>query len=360
MLTLPAALAAVGAALVAMSAGNFVSGIMDGIGKLFGNASPIDKIVRLADAAPNILDLGVAMRGFGDDVDKMMAGLDKMDVDKIDTFSEGIEKFVDSMPGVIGTAKIAAFAVAFASIAASAGVAPAVAKGIEQATGEVIEVTESPKAYVAKKKKEASLTTQDQDVPMMEDSEGGETVVTTENSENVPEGMVQVKYKGKMHTVKREDAEEIQSQVTDIDEKRVAIRKQRNEIRQEYKDTSPMFRAKRRNLKRQDSRLARQEADLEGQREQIIGQTVEGSDYKPKKSLTQAQIDVASQMGGKVPSASSENAEMKDSSDKSNVVVAPTTVNNNQSGSGGGSSKIMPVPVGNPDTKTMAMIANNF
>lgn len=360
MLALPAALAAVGAALVAMSAGNFVSGIMDGIGKLFGNESPIDKIVRLADAAPNILDLGVAMRGFGDDVDKMMAGLDKMDVDKIDTFSEGIEKFVDSMPGVIGTAKIAAFAVAFASIAASAGVAPAVAKGIEQATGEVIEVTESPKAYVAKKKKEASLTTQDQDVPMMEDSEGGETVVTTENSENVPEGMVQVKYKGKMHTVKREDAEEIQSQVTEIDEKRVAIRNQRNEIRQEYKDTSPMHRLKRRNLKRQDSRLARQEADLEGQREQIIGQTVEGSDYKPKKSLTQAQIDVASQMGGKVPSASSENAEMKDSSDKSNVVVAPTTVNNNQSGGGGGSSKIMPVPVGNPDTKTMAMIANNF
>lgn len=360
MLALPAALAAVGAALVAMSAGNFVSGIMDGIGKLFGNESPIDKIVRLADAAPNILDLGVAMRGFGDDVDKMMAGLDKMDVDKIDTFSEGIEKFVDSMPGVIGTAKIAAFAVAFASIAASAGVAPAVAKGIEQATGEVIEVTESPKAYVAKKKKEASLTTQDQDVPMMEDSEGGETVVTTENSENVPEGMVQVKYKGKMHTVKREDAEEIQSQVTEIDEKRAAIRNQRNEIRQEYKDTSPMFRAKRRNLKRQDSRLARQEADLEGQREQIIGQTVEGSDYKPKKSLTQAQIDVATQMGGKVPSASSENAEMKDSSDKSNVVVAPTTVNNNQSGGGGGSSKIMPVPVGNPDTKTMAMIANNF
>jgi hypothetical protein len=360
MLALPAALAAVGAALVAMSAGNFVSGIMDGIGKLFGNESPIDKIVRLADAAPNILDLGVAMRGFGDDVDKMMSGLDRMDVDKIDTFSEGIEKFVDSMPGVIGTAKIAAFAVAFASIAASAGVAPAVAKGIEQATGEVIEVTESPKAYVAKKQKEASLSTQDQDVPMMEDSEGGETVVTTQDSKDVPEGMVKVKYKGKMHTVKREDAEKIQAQVNEIDEKRVAIRNKRNEIRQEYKDTSPMYRMKRRNLKRQDARLARQEGDLEGQREQIIGQTVEGSDYKPKKSLTQAQVDMATQMGGKVPSASSENAEMKDSSNAKNVVVAPTTVNNNQSTGGGGSSKIMPVPVGNPDTKTMAMIANSF
>jgi hypothetical protein len=360
MLALPAALAAVGAALVAMSAGNFVSGIMDGIGKLFGNESPIDKIVRLADAAPNILDLGVAMRGFGDDVDKMMSGLDRMDVDKIDTFSEGIEKFVDSMPGVIGTAKIAAFAVAFASIAASAGVAPAVAKGIEQATGEVIEVTESPKAYVAKKKKEASLSTQDQDVPMMEDSEGGETVVTTQDSKDVPEGMVKVKYKGKMHTVKREDAEKIVGQVNEIDEKRAAIRDKRNEIRQEYKDTSPMYRMKRRNLKRQDTRLARQEDALEGQREEIIGQTVEGADYVPQKTFTQAQIDMATQMGIKVPSASSENAEMKDSSNAKNVVVAPTTVNNNQSTGGGSSSKIMPVPVGNPDTKTMAMIANSF
>ena len=368
MLALPAALAAVGAALVAMSAGNFVSGIMDGIGKLFGNESPIDKIVKLADAAPNILDLGVAMRGFGDDVDKMMSGLDRMDVDKIDTFSEGIEKFVDSMPGVIGTAKIAAFAVAFASIAASAGVAPAVAKGIEQATGEVIEVTESPKAYVAKKKKQLSLPTQEQDIP--EDIAGGgtvvpteessETIVTTQDSKNVPEGMVQVKYKGKMHTVKREDAEKIVGQVNEIDEKRVAIRNQRNEIRQEFKDTSPMYRMKRRNLKRQDSRLARQEADLEGQREQIIGQTVEGADYKPKLPFTQAQIDMATQMGGKVPSASKENAEKKDSFDGSNIVVAPTTVNNNQSGGGGGSSKIMPVPVGNPDTKTMAMVANSF
>ena len=51
---------------------------------------------------------------------------------------------------------------------------------------------------------------------------------------------------------------------------------------------------------------------------------------------------------------------MKDSSNAKNVVVAPTTVNNNQSTGGGGSSKIMPVPVGNPDTKTMAMIANSF
>ena len=367
MLALPAALAAVGAALVAMSAGNFVSGIMDGIGKLFGNESPIDKIVKLADAAPNILDLGVAMRGFGDDVDKMMSGLDRMDVDKIDTFSEGIEKFVDSMPGVIGTAKIAAFAVAFASIAASAGVAPAVAKGIETATGEVIEVQQNPKAYVAKKKKEASLATQDQDVPediaggetVVPTEESGETIVTTQDSKNVPEGMVEVKYKGKMHTVKREDAEKIVGQVKEIDEKRVAIRNQRNEIRKEFKDTSPMFRMKRSSLKRQDSRLAHQEAALEGQREQIIGQTVEGADYKPKLPFTQAQIDMATQMGAKVPSASSENAEKKDSFDGSNIVVAPTTVNNNQS-SGGGSSKIMPVPVGNPDTKTMAMVANSF
>jgi len=51
---------------------------------------------------------------------------------------------------------------------------------------------------------------------------------------------------------------------------------------------------------------------------------------------------------------------MKDGSNAKNVVVAPTTVNNNQSTGGGGGSKIMPVPVGNPDTKTMAMVANSF
>ena len=153
MFAIPAALAAVGAALVAMSAGNFVSGILDGIGKLFGNESPIDKIVRLAESAPNVIALGSAMRSFGDDVDAMMNGLDRIDsskVDKLDDFSEKIENFVDSMPGVIGTAKIAAFAAAFASIAASAGIAPAVASGVETATGEVIEVQQNPKAYIDK------------------------------------------------------------------------------------------------------------------------------------------------------------------------------------------------------------------
>src|SRR6056300_68194 len=192
MFAIPAALAAVGAALVAMSAGNFVSGILDGIGKLFGNESPIDKIVRLAESAPNVIALGSAMRGFGDDVDAMMNGLDRIDsskVDKLDDFSEKIENFVDSMPGVIGTAKIAAFAAAFASIAASAGIAPAVASGVEAATGEVIEVQQNPKAYVAKRQTSASLNTQTQDVDMgnvAATTETGETIVTQKDSTEVP------------------------------------------------------------------------------------------------------------------------------------------------------------------------------
>ena len=118
----------VGAALVALSAGNFVGGILDGIGKLFGNESPIDKIVKtFYDAAPNIIALGTAMQTFGDDVDADVAGLEKLDpdkVDKLDDFSDKIENFVDSMLCVIGTAKIAAFVVPFASIAASLGIAP--------------------------------------------------------------------------------------------------------------------------------------------------------------------------------------------------------------------------------------------
>ena len=102
------------------------------------------------------------------------------------------------------------------------------------------------------------------------------------------------------------------------------------------------------------------ERKLEDERDQIVGKAIEGADYVPQKTFTQAQIDMATQMGIKIPSASSENAEMKDGVNSKNVVVAPTTVNNNQSTGGGSSSKIMPVPVGNPDTKTMAMIANSF
>ena len=365
MFAIPAALAAVGAALVAMSAGNFVSGILDGIGKLFGNESPIDKIVRLAESAPNVIALGSAMRSFGDDVDAMMEGLDRLDpakVDKLDDFSEKIENFVDSMPGVIGTAKIAAFAAAFASIAASAGIAPAVASGVEAATGEVIEVQQNPKAYVAKRQTSASLNTQTQDVDMGDvaaTTETGETIVTQKDSTEVPEGKVRVKYKGETVLVDRDDAEKVKS----IDDEMQKIADQREGLRKTYESTPDYNRVKKRRIKDADRRLMNKQLQLEKDRKVAIASAV--GDEATITSVNQDKQAIVDQMAGgkstKLNAAQAENNELASQSKTSvgSIVNAPTTtINNTQSGGGGG--QMIPIPISEPDHKTKAMIANDF
>jgi len=365
MFAIPAALAAVGAALVAMSAGNFVSGILDGIGKLFGNESPIDKIVRLAESAPNVIALGSAMRSFGDDVDAMMEGLDRLDpakVDKLDDFSEKIENFVDSMPGVIGTAKIAAFAAAFASIAASAGIAPAVAGGIEAATGEVIEVQQNPKAYVAKRQtQQTALPTQEQDIPEDIQTETGETIVTQKDSTEVPEGKVKVKYKGETVLVDREDGEKVKA----IDEEMIQINDQREQLREAYDNASPYQRIQKRKIRDADKRLMNKQMQLEKQRKVAIASAV-GEDTSGMTTVAEDKQSVVDAMAGgrsnQLNSAQSENTELAGASKGTTNIVAPTTNNitNNQSGGGSGGGSIVPIPISEPDQKTKAMIANNF
>ena len=365
MFAIPAALAAVGAALVAMSAGNFVSGILDGIGKLFGNESPIDKIVRLAESAPNVIALGSAMRSFGDDVDAMMEGLDRLDpakVDKLDDFSEKIENFVDSMPGVIGTAKIAAFAAAFASIAASAGIAPAVASGVEAATGEVIEVQQNPKAYVAKRQTSASLNTQTQDVDMGDvaaTTETSETIVTQKDSTEVPEGKVKVKYKGETVLVDRDDAEKVKS----IDDEINKISEQRESLREAHDNASPYQRLKKKKIRAADRQLMYKQQQLEKDRKVAIASAV--GDEATITSVNQDKQAIVDQMAGgkstKLNAAQAENNELASQSKTSvgSIVNAPTTtINNTQSGGGGG--QMIPIPISEPDHKTKAMIANDF
>jgi hypothetical protein len=363
MFAIPAALAAVGAALVAMSAGNFVSGILDGIGKLFGNESPIDKIVRLAESAPNVIALGAAMRSFGDDVDAMMSGLDRLDpakIDKLDDFSEKIENFVDSMPGVIGTAKIAAFAAAFASIAASAGIAPAVASGVEAATGEVIEVQQNPKAYVAKRQtQQTALPTQEQDIPEDIQTETGETIVTQKDSTEVPEGKVKVKYKGETVLVDREDAEKVKA----IDEEMIQIADQREQLREAHDNASPYQRIQKRRIRDADKRLMNKQMQLEKQRKVAIASAV-GEDTSKITSVAEDKQSVVDAMAGKrstqLQTAQSENAELSSAPTGTTNIVAPTTNNitNNQSSGGGG--QVVPIPISEPDQKTRSMIANNF
>jgi hypothetical protein len=364
MFAIPAALAAVGAALVAMSAGNFVSGILDGIGKLFGNESPIDKIVRLAESAPNVIALGAAMRSFGDDVDAMMSGLDRLDpakVDKLDDFSEKIENFVDAMPGVIGTAKIAAFAAAFASIAASAGIAPAVASGVETATGEVIEVQQNPKAYIAKRQtQQTALPTQEQDIPENIQTETGETIVTQKDSTEVPEGKVKVKYKGQTVLVDREDAEKVKA----IDEEMIQIAEQREQLREAHDNALPHQKIKKKKIRDADRQLMNKQMQLEKQRKVAIASAV-GEDTSGMTTVAEDKQAVVDAMAGgrstQLQTAQSENAELKSESTGTTNIVAPTTNNitNNQS-SGGGGGQVVPIPISEPDGRTRSMIANNF
>jgi hypothetical protein len=370
MFAIPAALAAVGAALVAMSAGNFVSGILDGIGKLFGNESPIDKIVRLAESAPNVIALGSAMRGFGDDVDAMMNGLDRIDsskVDKLGELGEKIEDFMDSMPGLIGQAKLAAFALSFASIAASAGVAPAVASGVQAATGEVIEVQQNPKAYVAKRQGETpppektEAKTEEEMTPV--ETETGETVVTTQDSTSVPEGKVQVKYKGETVLVDREDAEKVKA----IDEEINKISEQRESLREAYDNASPYQRIQKRKIKDADKRLMNKQMQLQKERAGAVKSAV--GDTSPTSTLAEDKQSVVDAMAGKGSAKTLEQSQGELQETKNEMgqnqpggmgaaaIVDNSTTNVSQ---GGGGGAVMPVPIGEPDQKTKALIANDF
>jgi len=370
MFAIPAALAAVGAALVAMSAGNFVSGILDGIGKLFGNESPIDKIVRLAESAPNVIALGSAMRGFGDDVDAMMNGLDRIDsskVDKLGELGEKIEDFMDSMPGLIGQAKLAAFALSFASIAASAGVAPAVASGVQAATGEVIEVQQNPKAYVAKRQgqtpppEKTEAKTEEEMTPV--ETETGETVVTTQDSTSVPEGKVQVKYKGETVLVDREDAEKVKA----IDEEINKISEQRESLREAYDNASPYQRIQKRKIRDADKRLMNKQMQLQKERAGAVKSAV--GDTSPTSTLAEDKQSVVDAMAGKGSAKTLEQSQSELQETKNEMgqnqpggmgaaaIVDNSTTNVSQ---GGGGGAVMPVPIGEPDQKTKALIANDF
>ena len=370
MFAIPAALAAVGAALVAMSAGNFVSGILDGIGKLFGNESPIDKIVRLAESAPNVIALGSAMRGFGDDVDAMMNGLDRIDsskVDKLGELGEKIEDFMDSMPGLIGQAKLAAFALSFASIAASAGVAPAVASGVQAATGEVIEVQQNPKAYVAKRQGETpppektEAKTEDEMTPV--ETETGETVVTTQDSTSVPEGKVQVKYKGETVLVDREDAEKVKA----IDDEINKISEQRESLREAHDNALPHQKLKKRKIRDADRQLMNKQMQLEKERAGAVKSAV--GDTSPTTTLAEDKQSVVDAMAGKGSAKTLEQSQSELQETKNEMgqnqpggmgaaaIVDNSTTNVSQ---GGGGGAVMPVPIGEPDQKTKALIANDF
>ena len=370
MFAIPAALAAIGLGLVAMSGGGLVGSIADGIGGLFGADSPVEKLVKIAESAPQIIALGSAMRGFGDDVDAMMNGLDRIDsskVDKLSELGEKIEDFMDSMPGLIGQAKLAAFALSFASIAASAGVAPAVASGVQAATGEVIEVQQNPKAYVAKRQGETpppektEAKTEDEMTPV--ETETGETIVTTQDSTSVPEGKVQVKYKGETVLVDREDAEKVKA----IDDEINKISEQRESLREAHDNAMPHQKGKKKRIRDADRQLLYKQQQLEKERVGAVKSAV--GDTSPTTTLAEDKQSIVDAMAGKGSAKTLEQSQSELQETKNEMgqnqpggmgaaaIVDNSTTNVSQ---GGGGGAVMPVPIGEPDQKTKALIANDF
>ena len=62
LIALGPALAAIGAGLAVFSAGGLISGIVDGLGKLFGIKSPFDKIIELGNAAPGLTTIADSLK----------------------------------------------------------------------------------------------------------------------------------------------------------------------------------------------------------------------------------------------------------------------------------------------------------
>lgn len=59
------ALLSLGAGMMALSAGGLISGLLDGLGKLFGSESPFDKLAKIGDSAKDINKMADTMKNMG-------------------------------------------------------------------------------------------------------------------------------------------------------------------------------------------------------------------------------------------------------------------------------------------------------
>ena len=101
VLLLGPALVSLAAGMAAFSAGGLVSGILDGLGSLFGSESPFDKLAKIGAAAPAINEMTSNMNSFGTTVgtfNDAMAQLDGAAISgEFSKMAEGIDTLNASM-----------------------------------------------------------------------------------------------------------------------------------------------------------------------------------------------------------------------------------------------------------------------
>jgi hypothetical protein len=87
----------IGAGLAAFGVGSGIGSFIDGVGKLFGGQSPIDKILSLADRAE-------AIEGIGPAFEKAAAGINSFGskIRFFDGESSGVQSFLDFLSNISG------------------------------------------------------------------------------------------------------------------------------------------------------------------------------------------------------------------------------------------------------------------
>jgi len=77
------ALLSLGAGMMALSAGGLISGLLDGLGKLFGSDSPFDKLAMIGQNSKYIVEMSKEMRNMDGTLSKFENSIDKIDADAI-------------------------------------------------------------------------------------------------------------------------------------------------------------------------------------------------------------------------------------------------------------------------------------
>ncbi len=101
VLLLGPALVSLAAGMAAFSAGGLISGVLDGLGSLFGSESPFDKLAKIGAAAPAINEMTSNMNSFGTTVETFNDAMTQLDGAAISgefaKMAEGIDTLNASM-----------------------------------------------------------------------------------------------------------------------------------------------------------------------------------------------------------------------------------------------------------------------
>lgn len=104
VLLLGPGLVSLAAGMAAFSAGGLISGVLDGLGSLFGSESPFDKLAKIGAAAPAIVSMTDNMSNMGQTVDNFNTAMEQLDGKaagkQFAHLAEGIDTLNESMDNI--------------------------------------------------------------------------------------------------------------------------------------------------------------------------------------------------------------------------------------------------------------------